>query len=292
MLAGTVPTGSGVSGRAVRRTVAMTRENPREVSAEVRGEVRSEVTSIRDNGGAVRAARVRGVEDQHFRWKVAPIREQDSLGGGPLGAGVRAHLATSAAPGPALHSRAVIAAVCLATATVLVACSSDTPARTATSHPSTTSTPDAVNTMEGQVISAWRAAENAFYRAEADPKGLFSPSLSATMVDPELQLVRQNLAGDEHDGFVGRGTWDLGSPAVIQLGPTEANPTVATVSSCIHDMQILVNTATGRPADGLLGQTGWIGAKSTMVLTASGWKLSQQAAVVNTDRSVACAGVS
>ena len=250
------------------------------------------MSSIRDNGGADQAGRVRGVEHRHFRWKGSPLREQDSIGGGPLGAGVRAQLSTSAAPRAAVRTRAAVAVVCLVMGALLVACSSDTPATKAGPNPSTNSTTDTVGTVEGQVISGWRAAEDAFYRAEADPKGLFSAALSATMVDPELQLVRQNLAGDEHDGFIGRGTWDLGSPTVIQLGPTQSSPTVATVASCIHDMQSLVNTSTGRPAAGLLGQTGWIGVKSTMVLTASGWKLSQQAAVVNTDRSVACAGVS
>ena len=31
----------------------------------------------------------------------------------------------------------------------------------------------------------------------------------------QLLLVKRNLAGDEHDGFIGRGAWDSGSPTVI-----------------------------------------------------------------------------
>src|SRR5438105_12714990 len=103
------------------------------------------------------------------------------------------------------------------------------------------------------------------------------------MVDPVLQLVKRNLAADEHEGFIGRGSPDLGSPRVVALGPTADRPTTATVVSCIHDTQILVKDTTGQPAPGPAGMPEWLGATSTMVLTDSGWKLSQQSAVVNAE---------
>jgi len=154
-----------------------------------------------------------------------------------------------------------------------------------------TTTTSPLSATESAVLSAWKAAENAFYTAEADPRGLFSSALGQTMVNPELLLVKRNLAGNEHAGFIGRGTWNLGNPQVLQLGPTADHPTNATVVSCIHGMQRLVNIQTGQPAPGVAGQVDWVGSTSTMVLTSSSWKLSQQSAVVNGARSVACAGI-
>lgn len=138
---------------------------------------------------------------------------------------------------------------------------------------------------------AWRAAENAFFRAEASPRGLYSPALSATMTNPELLLVKKNLAGDEQEGFIGRGGWSLGSPSVVSLGPSHSQPTTAVVKSCIDGMQILVNEKTGKPASGVGGQTDWIGETSTMLRIGGAWKLSKQSAVANQDKAVACAGI-
>lgn len=144
---------------------------------------------------------------------------------------------------------------------------------------------------DAAVISAWKAAENAIYDAEASPSGISDPQLPATMVGSELQLVRQNLAGDETDGLIGSGHWDLGSPKVESLEPVGVHATTATVVSCVHDTAILINEHTGQPAKGVLGTPDWAGETSTMVLTSTGWKLSHQSGVLNVNRSTACAGL-
>lgn len=156
---------------------------------------------------------------------------------------------------------------------------------------STSSTTDPTTAVDQVVLAAWKAAETAFYRAEANPQGLYSSALTSTMVDPELELVKTGLAGDEADDFIGQGPWSLGNPRVVSLGPTEISPTTATVVSCIHDTQILVNEHTGQAASGLNGTPDWVGETSTMLLSQGRWKLSQQSAVANTSRSVACAGI-
>lgn len=154
------------------------------------------------------------------------------------------------------------------------------------------STADASAATDAAILAAWKAAETAFYEAEANPQGLFSPALAQTMVDPELELVKKNLAGQEAGSWIGRGSWDLGSPRVVSLGPTENDPTTASVVSCIHDTAILINEHTGQPAAGPNGTPEWAGETSTMVLSQGSWKLSQQSAVGNTSRSIACAGIS
>ena len=184
---------------------------------------------------------------------------------------------------------AFILLACLASVTV-AACSS--PAESSGLKLPTSSTTDPTAVVQAAVLAAWKAAETAFYQAEASSTGLFSPSLDATMVDPELQLVKSNLAGDEADGFVGQGPWNLGQPRVVSLSPSENNPTTATVVSCIHDTQILINEHTGQPASGVAGIAEWAGETSTMVLINGSWKLSQQSGVGNTNRSIACAGIS
>lgn len=180
-------------------------------------------------------------------------------------------------------------ALAITSAAGLAACSSSPVA----SRPpaSSSSTTDPTDAVRNAVVSAWRAAETAFYQAEANPEGVNSPTLPATMVDPELQLVKANLASQEAKGFIGRGSWNLGSPRVISLGPTENDATTATVVSCIDDTQILVDGQTGQPVSGPGGTPEWDGETSAMVLTQGSWKLSQQSAVGNASRSVACAGL-
>ena len=80
-------------------------------------------------------------------------------------------------------------------------------------------------------------------------------------------------------------------PRSPEVTATADRPTTATVVSCIHDTQVSVKQATGEPAPGPAGMPEWLGATSTMVLTGLGWRLSQQAAVVNADREIACAGI-
>jgi hypothetical protein len=188
------------------------------------------------------------------------------------------------------RARAALLGVSVLVSCALAGCSSSTPGVRLPSSPSTTADPTAAVTKA--VLAAWRAAETAFYQAEANPRGLFSPELSATMTDPELSLVKRNLAAQEENGAIGRGPWNLGSPRVVSLGPTENSPTTATVVSCIDDTQILVDEHTGQPASGLNGTPDWAGETSTMVLIQGSWKLSQQSSVANTNRSIACAGIS
>jgi hypothetical protein len=170
---------------------------------------------------------------------------------------------------------------------VLAACSSPSPASVTKGGAGGAG---GVRAIDAAVLKAWRAAENAFYRAEASPTGSTDPALAATMVDPELELVERNLAANEAQGFIGTGSWDLGSPRVSALEPS-TRPTKATVVSCIHDTAILVDEHTGRPVAGVAGTPDWLGATSTMELTSAGWKLSQQQAVGNASRAVACAGI-
>jgi len=80
----------------------------------------------------------------------------------------------------------------LASITV-AACSS--PAENSGLKLPTRSTTDPTAAVQAAVLAAWKAAETAFYQAEANPTGLFSPSLDSTMVNPELQLVKSNLDG-------------------------------------------------------------------------------------------------
>jgi len=195
-------------------------------------------------------------------------------------------------PGPIgrMSHLAGLLALCVLVACLAVGCSSGRRSSTPKPPPTSTSAPDPNAATKDAVLKAWRAAEDAFYQAEADPRGVFSAALDATMVDPELQLVRRNLAADEHSGFIGRGAWDLGAPRVTSLTPGD-HPTKATVVSCIHDTQVLVDEKTGQPSSGPSGTPDWLGATSTMVLTDSGWKLSDQSGVANTDRAIACAGL-
>ena len=155
----------------------------------------------------------------------------------------------------------------------------------------TTTTTNPLTATDAAILAGWRAAENAFYRASASPTGLTAAALPATMVNPELLLVKRGLAGDEHDGFIGRGPWDLGSPEVAAFDPSSGNPSTATVKSCIHDSQIVVNQQTGQPAPGLAGVSDWAGATSTMVLSDGIWKLSKQSAVAASTKEAACAGL-
>lgn len=251
----------------------------------------SVLTSTRDNQSVAAPWLVSQLEIGHPGWKGSRLRWRIAPVVGPRGAVAVAQLVKNAARRSRSRSLLVVAAGCLSAGLGLAACSSGGPALASHGTPSTTSPADAASRVEAQVMTAWRAAENAFYAAEADPKGLSSTALTATMVDPELLLVRRNLAGDLQEGFIGRGTWDLGTPRVVSLGPAEGHPTTATVKSCVRDGLILINEHTRKPAAGLAGTADWAGETSTMVLTSSNWKLSQQSSVANSDRTIACAGI-
>ena len=189
--------------------------------------------------------------------------------------------AASGTGGVAVSSRVSILLV--GAAAFLAACSSSTAGNAVDSGGSIAKT-------KAEVIAAWRAAENAFYIAESEANGESSPMLSATMVNPQLQLVQRNLRLDHSQGLIGRGTWNLGSPLVVSLEPS-AHPATATVRSCIDDTAILINEKTGQPVAGVAGTPDWVSETSSMVLTDSGWKLRNQEAVGNSSGRVACANV-
>ena len=151
-----------------------------------------------------------------------------------------------------------------------------------------TTTADPLAAVDAEVVGAWRAAEDAFFRAEAEPDGAHSAELEAAFTQPELAIVQQNLALQELAGTVGRGTWQLGSPTVVSVGPTESAPTKATVVSCIHDTQLLVDRATGVPVPGVLGTPDWAAATSQMVRTAGTWKVASQGFLIEQDKGSVC----
>ena len=152
-----------------------------------------------------------------------------------------------------------------------------------------TTTTDPLAGVDAEVVGDWRAAEDAFFRAEAEPDGARSADLEAGFTQPALAIVQQNLALQELEGTVGRGPWDLGRPAVVSVGPTESAPTEATVVSCIHDTQLLVDRATGVPVPGVLGTPDWAAATSQMVLTSGTWRVASQGFVIEQDKGAACA---
>lgn len=195
-----------------------------------------------------------------------------------------APIAACAAKGKlGMRARVRLLALLAGSVSLLVACSSSAGTGSARQH---------LAAVKAGIIKAWLAAENAFYRAEADPNGAASPALAATMVDPELSLVRRNLEANKVHGLIGRGTWDLGTPSVVLLKPNDSNPSRAVVKSCIDDSAILISQQTGQPAQGVAGTPDWVGEDSTMVQTVLGrWKLQRQEAVGNPERLVACAGI-
>lgn len=154
------------------------------------------------------------------------------------------------------------------------------------------STTDPVSTIDAAVVGAWRSAEETFFAAEAQTLDYSSPQLDAQFAEPELSTLKRNLALQSFQGEVGEGSSDLGRPVVVSLGPTESDPTLATVVSCIHDTQVLVYRATGEPVPGVLGVQDWAAVTSEMVLDPAGtWKISSQRSVIDKDRSAACAGL-
>jgi hypothetical protein len=132
----------------------------------------------------------------------------------------------------------------------------------------TTTTP-----VEGQIITAWFAAERAFQQAArtSDPN---SPGLLATTVSPVLDNVRANLAHLRADGDVARGTVDFGQPRITASGSSGVE-----VVSCMDGRDIEVSIATGKPVPGVLGTPMKEVVSSVMKSTSTGWKLADQSVV-------------
>ena len=159
---------------------------------------------------------------------------------------------------------------------LLAACGNGTGSADA-SHPSSTaprpnSATKATSTTgggtEAAVLAAYRAGWAAFEHAMADANPE-DPELAATMVDPQLTGVRANLAADQQQGMVGRGTFTL-HPKITSLAPT-----TATVVDCAYSTSVLVYAKTGKPVPPITPPEN-DGVQATLVLTGGTWKVSKQ----------------
>ena len=146
-------------------------------------------------------------------------------------------------------------------------CSSSHPRATPDSTTTTTVTTTTTQ-QQAAVLAAYRAGWAAFEHAGLT-SNIFDPMLPATMVDPLLQQVRRNLAGDQVNGIVARGTFTL-HPKVESMTATSA-----TVVDCAYSTAILVYAKTGKPVPPIT-KPEYDGVISTLVLVGSGWKVSQQ----------------
>ncbi|MCU4187347.1 hypothetical protein K6U06_23495 [Acidiferrimicrobium sp. IK] len=118
------------------------------------------------------------------------------------------------------------------------------------------------------VLAAYRAGWAAFEHAltDANPE---DPELMATMVAPQLTGVRANLAADQQQGMVGRGTFTL-HPKITSLAAT-----TATVVDCAYSTSVLVYAKTGKPVPPITPPEN-DGVQATLVLTGGTWKVSKQ----------------
>lgn len=145
-------------------------------------------------------------------------------------------------------------------------CSGGGDATPVAGHPTTTT----LSARDQQIVQGWRAAEESFYAASisGDPA---SPALAATMTNPELNQARTLLFVEQRDGYVGRGTYDLGSPRVVS-----ETPTTAVVVSCIYGGVVEVDAKTGKPAPAPFGVAEKELERATMIEAGAGvWKESQ-----------------
>jgi hypothetical protein len=131
-------------------------------------------------------------------------------------------------------------------------------------------TTSSTSAADGQVISAWLAAQKAFHDAAltSDPN---APELAATMVPPLLDNVTAGLARQRSAGEIGKGPTYWGTPHVTATGTAGAE-----VVSCIHDAEIVIVAKTGEPVPGPSGQPDFEQVTSQMQPTSSGWKMADQ----------------
>ena len=118
------------------------------------------------------------------------------------------------------------------------------------------------------MLAAYRAGWAAFEHAAAT-SDIFDPMLPATMVDPLLQEVKRNFAGDKVNGIVGRGTFTL-HPRVVSIAAT-----TAMVVDCAYSTSELVYANSGKPVPPSTPPE-YDGVKATLVLVGTAWKVSQQ----------------
>jgi len=158
-----------------------------------------------------------------------------------------------------------VAASLVLVALVAAGCGSSAPGGRRTADSTTTTT---LNPTAAAVLAAYRAGWAAFEHAGLT-SNIFDPMLTATMVDPLLQQVRRNLAGDQVNGIVARGTFVL-HPHLQTL-----TSTTATVVDCAYSTSILVYAKTGKPVPPIT-KPEYDGVESTLVLVGSAWRVSQQ----------------
>jgi len=125
-----------------------------------------------------------------------------------------------------------------------------------------------------EVTDAWNAAQMAFHDAALTSDADY-PALVATTVNPQLNRIQELFRRELAEGYVAKGPSIFGPARTTPLGSNQA-----TVVSCLHGEEIEINSRTGEPAPGVLGEADYELVTSLMVLTSSGWKLSDQSVVV------------
>jgi hypothetical protein len=139
---------------------------------------------------------------------------------------------------------------------------------------STTTTASSSPTTKA-IVTAWFAAQKAFDSA-ALSSNANSPDLAATMISPQLEHVRMNLATFASLGYRATGTTQYSKPQVRSQTSTQAQ-----VASCVRDREIEVVESTGKPVSGVLGRRAFEKINSVMRKTSSGWKLADQTVAVS-----------
>ena len=133
-----------------------------------------------------------------------------------------------------------------------------------------TSTTASSSPTNKAIVAAWLAAQKAFDSA-AVTSDASSPDLATTMISPQLDHVRKNLATFASLGYGARGPTFYGSPKVQNLRGAQAE-----VVSCVHGEEIEIDLKTGKPVSGVLGRSAYELVRSLMRRTPTGWKLANQ----------------
>ena len=118
------------------------------------------------------------------------------------------------------------------------------------------------------MLAAYRAGWAAFEQASTTSDA-FDSALPATMVDPLLQQVRENLVGDKDDGVIASGSIELHPKIESITGRT------AVVLDCLFSRSVLVYAKSRKPVPPVT-QPESDGDRATLALIGSVWKVSQQ----------------
>lgn len=171
--------------------------------------------------------------------------------------------------------RSPIVAVAAAIALSCASCGGSGPS--ATRHATTTTTASSTTASSttttdpetASVLAAYRAEQAAFGQAFLTANA-YLPALAATMVNPQLQLVRRNLLGEQHAGMLGEGQVTL-APHVTSIKGTRA-----VVEDCLYSTQELVYASTRKPVPPVTPPE-HDGVRSMLAEISTGvWKVSRQ----------------